>query len=139
MFCLCDSKTNYLYNFEIFSGDVNFNDEGGSIAKYIVHKLSEPLADTGHHIFMDKWYSSPILFQKLQEKGIRATGLVSENAKGIPKDIIHAYEVDLIETEIRAHRSKNLLFIQWKDLVLVNVLSTVYDSSKIKQAKRNYV
>ena len=88
VFCVCDSRTKYLFNFEIYTGKVNFKTEGESLPRYIVKKLCIPLEGKGYHIYTDRWYTSPILFAELQKMGIGATGTVGPGVKGLPESII---------------------------------------------------
>ena len=47
----------------------------------LVHALLEPFLDLGHHIFMDNFYNSVRLSQKLLKRKTHTTGTLRRNRK----------------------------------------------------------
>ena len=46
-----------------------------------IRRLMEGLERKGHHLYMDNYYSGPILYKDLHRKGIGACGTVRVNTK----------------------------------------------------------
>ena len=53
----------------------------------VVLQLAEPLQGRGHHLYMDNFYTSPLLFRKLHEQGFEACGTLQLNRKGVPPEV----------------------------------------------------
>ncbi len=53
----------------------------------VVLKLAEGLRQKGHHLYVDKWYTSPTLFLDLKALGFGACGTVRTNRKGMPDEM----------------------------------------------------
>ena len=59
-FILCDASTNYIYNFDIYTGkkDKPTKDLGGSVVKDLIKGLE----NKGHILYIDSFYTSiPLL------------------------------------------------------------------------------
>lgn len=84
-FQLCDSKTSYCKNFSIYAG--KDDREAGNIGKTgkIVMDLVADLYNTNHHLYVDNFYTSPILFLLLRTRGILAAG-TARPRKGYPHE-----------------------------------------------------
>ena len=89
LFVLCDCKTRYILRFVVYTGNENpspdilkkLGHSGG-----IVNTLLSPLyLGKGHFLFVDNWYSSPILFRHLYKHDTGACGTVRSNRKLMPK------------------------------------------------------
>jgi len=86
LFVLCDCKTGFVLDFLVYTGTdqhIHFNEslqQSGSV----ISTLMEPYLNKGHIIYMDNWYSSPLLYQYLLENNTGACGTVSNKRKGMP-------------------------------------------------------
>lgn len=83
-FELCNAKTGYCKNFSIYAGK---NDrETGVIGKTgkIVLDLVADLHYRNHHLYVDNFYTSPIIFLLLRARRIFAAGKARPR-KGYPK------------------------------------------------------
>lgn len=83
LFVLCDCKTGFVLDYLVYTGDnkhLHFIDSLQQ-SDSVISTLMEPYLNKGHIIYMDNWYSSPLLYQYLLEHII---GTVRNNRKGIP-------------------------------------------------------
>jgi hypothetical protein len=55
---IAEASTSYVWNSEHYQGKRNRESEIG-LYRNIVLRLSDPLKDKGHHIYMDNLFSSP--------------------------------------------------------------------------------
>lgn len=71
---LCESKSGYCMKFKIYTGQDKVENSITSASENVSMFMCIPIANFGHTLFMDNWYSSPNLFQKLQSMQINAIG-----------------------------------------------------------------
>ncbi|XP_049938751.1 piggyBac transposable element-derived protein 4-like [Schistocerca serialis cubense] len=101
----------------------------------ILRLLSDSsLLNKGHTVYLDRFYSSPELFQQLAEKGTGAVGTVNKSRKGLPKDLVSA---KLKKGEMSFRRKDNVLAMKWKDKRDVYTLSTRHQATFGTHTKRN--
>lgn len=84
-FALCDAKTGYCKNFSMYTGK---DDRAiGAIGKtgQVVMDLVAELHNTNHHLCVDNFYTSPVLFLLFKQRGILAAG-TARPRKGYPYD-----------------------------------------------------
>ncbi|KAL0811686.1 hypothetical protein ABMA28_009133 [Loxostege sticticalis] len=118
VWCRCDSKTGYLYQFDTYTGkDQATNEEG--LGYRVVMKLAENLPPYTHLVF-DNFFSSLALMEALYHRGIFATGTVRIHRKGIPKELFYIHT----------------LWIKWQDAKEVFVLSTAVNPTKVEVIQR---
>jgi hypothetical protein len=77
IWCLADSITKYVYDFDIYMGKNNVATQdpplprgGGNLAQGVVLKLMDGLENEGRMVVMDNFFTSIELFQKLHVRGI---------------------------------------------------------------------
>ena len=71
LFMLCDSSNEYSSRFEIYHGSDNNPSPKGKIYD-LVMRLMNPYLNKGHKLFVDNYYTSPILFHDLRKLGTDA-------------------------------------------------------------------
>ncbi len=78
VFVICDCQTGIVLDFIVYTGssteiklDQNLGKSGS-----VVMTLMEPYLNKGHSLFVDNWYTSPRLFEKLHEFKTGACGTV---------------------------------------------------------------
>ena len=86
LFTLAESKSGYIWNFEVYTGRKGEAEQNQT--KNVVVRLMSPLEDKGYRLFTDNFYTSPDLFFTLREHGIQACGTVRPNRKDLPKEIM---------------------------------------------------
>lgn len=136
-FILCESSTGYVYNFLIYTGtDTNYGpkyNEEPTAAK-IVLALSDTLLNKGHCLFLDNFYTSLYLSEKLVRQKTDCIGTLRLNRKGTPENIKNK-KLDKGES-IAMFRRKQMI-MKWKDKKDVTMISTIHDNSMVEIQKRD--
>jgi hypothetical protein len=94
VWCLVESKSKFVYNFEIYCGKNANGPEGqalarvgeGNMACNVVLGLMEGLEGKGHVLVTDNYFSSIGLFTELANREIYATGTMRSNCVDLPSD-----------------------------------------------------
>lgn len=123
MYAVTDAVTGYVLCGEIYTGKVENSD--GTIAS-IFDRVCGKFYNKGHTIYMDRFYSSPTLFNMLFEKKTLAVGTVQKNRKEMPKDLVNQV---LSRDQMTYRRCGPLLCIKWHDKRDVFILSTKHQFS----------
>ena len=87
-FCICDSKTGYIKDFELYLGKRTVGEQFG-LCTDIVLKLAERsrLSSTKSIVVADNYYSSPTLVALLAQKGVGYIGTCQLSRKNVPRTI----------------------------------------------------
>ena len=80
---LCDSKTSYLFNGQIYAGKEFDKKETGQ-AERVVKDLVGKLKDSGRNITMDNFFTSIKLSKVLLNNGLSVLGTIRKNKREIP-------------------------------------------------------
>ena len=129
---LCEAKTGYVFNFQVYLGKEHGQLEQ-HLARRVVKHLILPIENKFHHLFMDNFYCDPHLFLELERKQVLACGTVRANREGFPKDIVLTSAM-----ERRMHRGDyiwrchgNLVAMAWYDRHSVYLISTIHPPESI--------
>ena len=137
LFTLAESKSGYIWNFEVYTGRKGEAEQNQ--AKNVVVRITNPLQDKGYRLFTDNFYTSPNLFFTSREHGIQACGTVRPNQKDLPKEIMD-HKLPLVKNLPRGHslfmQKGDLMAITWKDKKPVHLISTVPVGNTMETAKR---
>lgn len=134
---LSDSRTDYLQQVCVYYGkETQLVDSDHPHTVRVVKTHVELFHNRGYDLYVDRFYSSPLLATELTKVGITVTGTVQSNRKGLPKDITADRKNDPCGTT-RAARSDDILVLSWQDKRQVLMFSTKYDAS-IVQMRRRY-
>ncbi len=130
---LAESKTGYVFNWDIYAGKTAANDPRG-MTFGVVADIARPVYARGHHIYMDNYFSSPALFDELARNGIGACGTLRLNRNGIPEEAANAKPAkgDSVFT-----RDGRTLYISWTDKRQVNLISTIHTSRTFQRKVRS--
>jgi hypothetical protein len=84
----------------------------------------------GHNLWLENWYSSPLLYNWLHENGTNACGTVTRNRKGMPQmtDKLKKGQTDSRYTD-------NMLALKWTDRREVYMLTTIHTDCMIQSGK----
>lgn len=103
-------------------------------------RILEPYYGLGYNIFMDNYYTSVELFEKLYDKGIQACGTCRGDRIGLPSDVTKT-KSDKVKRMKRAdafYRQKgNFTCVTWKDSNPVTVLTTLPASVDMVSVERS--
>jgi hypothetical protein len=134
VWCLTDSITRYIADFDIYYGKAISSLENprpscaeASLAHTVVMDLVRGLEDKNHVVTMDNYFSSVGLFRNLEWRGIYATSTVRANRIGLPPDLTNTKEFKKRaqgELDWAMHESRKMCSVIWKDKQLVLLLST---------------
>ncbi|XP_049800271.1 piggyBac transposable element-derived protein 4-like [Schistocerca nitens] len=132
LYAVAEASSGYVVNFEVYAGKHIVDNSSSAV---ILRLLSDSsLLNKGHTVYLDRFYSSPELFQQLAEKGTGAVGTVNKSRKGLPKDLVSA---KLKKGEMSFRRKDNVLAMKWKDKRDVYTLSTRHQATFGTHTKRN--
>lgn len=127
---LCDAKTGYNYNFDIYAGrDSDFDELNNlGLASAVVLKLCQPLYEKGHIIYTDRFYTSPTLLVSLRHVGLSGCGTIMTNRKYFPKEIIKPKKQCKTpgESEYRQCQRTGIVATRWVDKAPIYFLSNAH-------------
>ena len=117
------------YNLADSSGYVHqtiYHIKGMGVSEYgqpydVCDTLLKHHGDKNHRLYVDNYYTSIPLCEKMLEKKIYVTGTVRANRKGLPPSI---HKKQTVKNALVAVRSEQLLSISWMDRKQVRMLST---------------
>ena len=90
--------------------------------------LQLPLLNQGYTLFLDNYYASPELAQKLRESGTDMVGTCRKNRKYFPKELIN---VNQEKGEFQAMNSDNgIMAVNFRDKKSVLLLSTIHGPTR---------
>ena len=140
-YMLCDSHNGYVLKFQLYIGKEDMTDKAPSqLGKTfdLVRELMAGYRFKGYHVFMDNYYSSPMLYIHLWEEGIGATGTLRVTRKGTPPEMGKRDRGKKQEKHsIEPMHNKNLLVCRYMDKKPVVLLSSVEDTEPVDTGKRN--
>ena len=76
---LCESKTGYIINFEIYSAQ-------GKTLENTIFTLLDPCLDVWHHLYQDNFYNSVHIAERLLIRKVRVCGTIRPN-RGLPLEL----------------------------------------------------
>ena len=123
MFELCEAKSGYVYNLEVYTGAHPTKSEHNT-AFSVVDRLCDKIKGKGHCVYMDRWFSSPKIFDHLWSCKTKAVGTVMSNRKEMPKQ---AFSTKLKKGEKISRQRNHLLAVKWKDIRDVFFLTTAHE------------
>uniref|UniRef100_A0A1B6DW27 PiggyBac transposable element-derived protein domain-containing protein n=1 Tax=Clastoptera arizonana TaxID=38151 RepID=A0A1B6DW27_9HEMI len=89
MFALCDAKTFYCHNFEVYCGKQPQGPyETSNSAIDVVKRLVRPIENTNKNITTDNWYTSVPLADYLLSKRLTLIGTLKKNKAAIPPSFL---------------------------------------------------
>ncbi|XP_069184253.1 piggyBac transposable element-derived protein 4-like [Procambarus clarkii] len=102
-----------------------------------VTSLMRPLLNKGHHLYMDNYYNSVTLTEKLREVGVYTCGTI-RLLRGAPKGLqqLAKSKIDVDTTVYR--RKDNTFILLWKDKRVVSMITNLHnaDTKKVQKIKR---
>lgn len=126
-----------MYNFLIYTGantnyGPKYNEE--PTAARIVLTLSDTLLNKGHCLFLDNFYISLHLAEKLVRQKTDCIGTMRLNRKGIPEKI---KTKKLGKGESIAMFRRKQMIMKWKDKKDIIMISTIHDNTMVEIEKRD--
>ena len=78
-----------------------------------IAELTEMIEHVGHKLYMDSFFSSPVLFDDFCNMTINCCGTLRPNRKGMPKNLDIQMRLKLGDKKTKVRR--NLTATVWKD------------------------
>jgi hypothetical protein len=78
----------------------------------VVRELMAAYQPEGYNLYIDSWYSSPTLFDKLLEADMNVVGTIMLNRKNMPEEL---KKLKLEKGEAVAVYSHKTMVIKWRD------------------------
>lgn len=136
LWVLADPDTGYTVQFSVYTGRREQPGPHG-LAFDVVCDLCSSYFDQGYKIFMDNFYTSTHLFDYLLDRKTLACGTTRKDRRGFPKELKEPrWEKKAKRGDIRWMRDGKILYLQWKDRRVVNMISTIHTANKKVVAKR---
>uniref|UniRef100_A0A3B3Y771 PiggyBac transposable element-derived protein domain-containing protein n=1 Tax=Poecilia mexicana TaxID=48701 RepID=A0A3B3Y771_9TELE len=82
---LCDSRSGYCHRTKIYVGKPSDDEAAASLGYRVVSSLVRGLEGQYHHVFMDSFFTSVPLLQRLLRDGLYACGPTQAGRKGYPE------------------------------------------------------
>jgi len=121
---LCD-ESGYTYDMSMYVGQDSCSATDNMTAAHAtIRHLTRRVEGLGHKIFMDKFFSSPTLFDDLETRKINSCGTVRANTKDLPPDF-GPKNLKLKRGDIRVRTRGSLTALVWKDRQEVYMLSNM--------------
>ncbi len=129
VFVLADGKYAYIKRIQIYTGknsSLSQNELG--LSSQVVLDLMNGLENRHHKLYLDNYYTSPILFVKLHQNNTYACGTARTHRKNYPAELaIKGSEATKLDRGFYDYRTCGpLTSFVWKDKKVINFLSTVH-------------
>jgi len=124
---LCESGSGYVWKALVHTGPaMALKDSADSLkSSRIVITLVHDLLGKGYCVFVDNWYTPPLLFRELHSQLTDAVGTVRLNRKHMPVQL----KTKIAQGSTVAKFSQELMALKWHDKKEVTMLSTYHDGS----------
>lgn len=132
MFVLCDCETGFVLDLIVYTGAGtaidNYEDVGMSGS--VVMTLLQEYTNKGHNLFIDNWYTSPILVKKLHDNMIGCCGTVRCNRRGMPD-----LSQKLKKGDVISRHTDVMVAVKWHDKRDVTMLSSLHSNEMQETGK----
>ncbi|KAI2645260.1 PiggyBac transposable element-derived protein 4 [Labeo rohita] len=132
LFVLPDSQNAYTWDFFIYEGKspVAQNPQNKGLSyESVMALVDEKVLGSGYKLYVDNFYTSPLLFRELLKKNIWACGTIRSNRVGFPQTTLNRLPKNAPRGSIRWKRDNQLLFIEWKDTREVLMCSSLHSAN----------
>lgn len=133
LFLLCDCETKFVLNFIVYTGaetEIDNYPEVG-ISGSVVLTLMKNYLKKNHTLFIDNWYSSPTLFERLLEEKTKSCGTVKRTRNGMPMF------GKLAKGQQEYRTTGELLALKWMDKREVHMLTTAHKPVMVETGKND--
>ena len=121
LYMLCEAKSGYVLDFLTYGGTY-------SSLKDIVFALVGPYFDQGYHVFMDNYYNSVELAERLYSNGVLCSGTL-RLVRGAPAALRSLTQQRVPRNSMHYRRKGNTFVICWQDVRLVTMITTACNAA----------
>uniref|UniRef100_A0A8C6SQI7 PiggyBac transposable element-derived protein domain-containing protein n=1 Tax=Neogobius melanostomus TaxID=47308 RepID=A0A8C6SQI7_9GOBI len=136
LYVLADSSTGYTWNFFVYSGKTVTPSEHGLSYSSVMDLMPFGLLGRGYKLYVDNFYTSPLLFLDLSAKNTGACGTIRKTRSGFPLTVQNDLPKKAQRGEVRWLREDKLLFLKWMDKREVTLCSSMHKAYSGKTIKR---
>lgn len=134
LFVLCDCETGYVLDFIVYTGattDILPGRELG-VSGSVIQTLLGAYLQKGHTLWVDNWYSSPMLFDHLHKNKTNVCGTVRKNRREMPK-----FTGKLPKGQVEDKHTDNMMALRWMDRREVCMLTTLHTNLMQQSHKKD--
>lgn len=141
VWCLAESQTGYVANFQVYTGKDDRQTEHG-LSHRVVMDMCASIQGTQAQVFFDNYFTTGKLLKDLKALNIQACGTVRQDRcrevppTELPKTARRQQGVVLEKHRYRVCQSDDLMFCHWQDTKPVLVLSNYHDPKQVGQVRR---
>ena len=135
MWCRCDSKSGFLFEFDLYTGKKLGCVEHG-LGEGVVLSLTEKLEGLECQIYFDNYFNSPSLQAILYGKKIFSAGTVRINRKNVPKKELIPTDKEMGRGDAVSFESNHVFFTKWLDNKAVHMVSNFLAVEPVHEVKR---
>lgn len=88
-------------------------------------ELMAPYLSRGYNMYIDSWYSSPALFEKLLQAGMNVVGTIRLNRKNMPEKL---KKPKLEQGDAIAMYVHKMMAVRWQDTKPFTILTAIHDN-----------
>ncbi|XP_008403127.1 piggyBac transposable element-derived protein 4-like [Poecilia reticulata] len=136
LFVLADSCSAYTWNFFVYQGKIERVEKEALSVTSVMDLMEFDLLGRGYHLYVDNFYTSPKLFNKLKSHHIAACGTIRQTRVNFPKTTRNTLSRSADRGDMRWLRKDGLLFVKWKDTKEVAMCSTFHKAYSGDTVKR---
>src|SRR5215469_13599735 len=125
-----ESTPGYILNLQIYAGE-------GKKLQETIFTLLEPYLDQNYHVYQDNYYNHVTIAETLLSRQVRVCGTIRVN-RGFPPEMKNESQ-SLKRGETTFRRKGEILLQSWRDTHVVNMISTIHDSTMVDVPWRNEV
>jgi len=125
-----ESTSSCILNLEIYAGE-------GKKLQETIFTLLEPYLDQNYYDYQDNYYNHVTIAETLLSRRVRVCGTIRVN-RGLPREMKNESQ-SLKRGETTFKRKGEILLQSWSDTRVVNMISTIHDSTMVDVPRRNEV
>jgi hypothetical protein len=123
----CD-ETDYTYDMLVYVGkDKRRIRQDLTASHATVTELTNKVQGRGHKLYMDNYFTSPVLFDDLATKQIYCCGIVRPNRKGMRQEL-GPKKMKLKRSDIRVRTRGDLTAMLWRNKRDIYMLTNIHDA-----------
>lgn len=135
VWCLADSVTGYILNFEIYTGKTTVQQTlKHTLSERVVLQLSSCIKNMGCLLAFDNFFTTKRLMTTLLKNNILSVGTVRANRKGLP--LMMKNKDKLCRGEFMFEIQKHVCALKWMDNRPVTVLTTAFSPKETTLVQR---